>query len=397
MSNEKQSILLVSYYFPPETNGGASRAFANYHYLNKQGYRVIVITNDRTSNIDCVADIYRVRCWRNAGIIGLTKRILGSVLTKLGFYYGEDLYWCDAVSKAIKSLKGNIDIVYASFPGADALIVGMSTANILNAKLVTEFRDGFYFEPHISMNIFQRWGAKRLEKKVVEASEKIVCATRTITEYFKETYRNENIHTIYNGYNKLDFKAYDAGNMDDGSPPATLIHLGQLAGSRKRSIRPLLDALMELYDDGEINRNNFELLFLGTLTDQELENLSDLFLSGIVKYRPSVPKEQAFSIVSDYKYLLFYGVPGQKSVVSSKLLEYIRMGKPVLGVCKGNEAAEIIDLTGVGEVADYDKEEIKALFINALNGTVTYIPNTDQIKFFDRENQVNKLSEILEE
>ncbi len=397
MSHKKKNILLVSYYFPPETNGGASRAFANYHYLNKEGYRVIVITNDRTSNIDCVADIYRVKCWRNAGIIGLTKRTLGYVLTKLGFYYGEDLYWCDAVLKAIKSWKGSIDIVYASFPGADTLIVGMSAANVLNAKLVTEFRDGFYFEPHISMNTLQRWAAKRLETKVVEVSEKIVCATRTITEYFNETYRKENIHTIYNGYNKLDFNAYDAGGNMDDSPPATLIHLGQLSGSRKRSIQPLLDALMALYDDGEINRNNFELLFLGTLTDQELENLSGLFLSGIVKYRPSVPKQLALSVVSNYKYLLFYGVPGHKSVVSSKLLEYLRMGKPVLGICKGNEAAEIINLTGVGEVVDFQIEEIKDLFKKAVNGTIYYSPNSEQITSFDREHQINKLSKILEE
>ena len=128
-----------------------------------------------------------MRCWRNAGIIGLTKRILGYVLTKLGFYYGEDLYWCDEVIKAIKLWRGNIDIVYASFPGVDALITGMSTANLLNARLVTEFRDGFYFEPHVHMNILQRWGAKKLETKVMESSEKIVCATRTISEYFKDT------------------------------------------------------------------------------------------------------------------------------------------------------------------------------------------------------------------
>ena len=133
------------------------------------------------------------------------------------------------------------------------------------------------------------------------------------------------------------------------------------------------------------------------MTGQELENLSDLFLSGIVKYRPSVSKEQAFSVVTEYKYLLFYGVPGHKSVVSSKLLEYLRMGKPILGICKGNEAAEIINKTGVGEVVDFDKEEIEDLFIKAINGAVNYTPNTKQLKFFDREYQVNKLSVILEE
>lgn len=396
MSREKNNILLVSYYFPPETNGGAARALANYLYLSKKGHKVIVITNDRASNIDCVADVYRVRCWRNAGITGLTKRILGYVLTRLGFSYGDDLYWCDAVSKTIRLWKGHIDIVYASYPGADALIAGMAAANFLNAKLVTEFRDGLYFEPHIPMNILQRWGAKKLETKIIDVSEKIVCATRTITEYFKDTYQQENVHTIYNGYNKSDFIAYDKGGNTDDGPPATLIHLGQLAGSRKRSIRPLLDALMALYEDDVINRKKFELLFLGTLTGQELENFSDLFLSGIVKYRPSVSKEQAFNVVAGYKYLLFYGVPGHKSVVSSKLLEYLRMGKPVIGICRGNEAAEIIDLTGVGEVVGYDKEEIKELFIKAINGTVNYTPNTNQIKFFDREYQVNKLSEILE-
>lgn len=394
--NNENHILLISYYFPPEINGGAARAFANYHYLNKLGNRVTVLTTDRASSIDCVADVYRVKCWRNAGIIGLTKRILGYLLTKFGFYYGEDIYWCDEVVKAIKLLPEKIDIVYVSYPGADALIIGMAAAKILNAKLVTEFRDGFYFEPHVHMIKLQRWGAKKLEKKITIASEKIVCASKTITEYFQDTYKQVSAYTVYNGYSELDFIAYEPViNVIDA--PVTIVHLGRLAGSGYRNIKPLVDALNSLYENGVIKRNDFELLFLGALTYQELGQLSNLLLSGVVKYRPSVTKEQAVRIVTEYQYLLFYGVPDHKSVVSSKLLEYLRMGKPVLGICKGNEAAEIIETTGVGEVVDFQIEEIKCIFTKAINGVLNYFPNSEQINFYNRETQVKKLSLIIEE
>ena len=96
-------------------------------------------------------------------------------------------------------------------------------------------------------------------------------------------------------------------------------------------------------------------------------------------------------------YLLFYGVPGETTVISSKLPEYIRLHKPIIGICKGNEAAVIIQNTGTGEVCDFDESSISSLLVRVLNNEISYHPDFAEISKFERKYQTKQIAGIIKD
>jgi hypothetical protein len=107
-------------------------------------------------------------------------------------------------------------------------------------------------------------------------------------------------------------------------------------------------------------------------------------------------KKEGFSFITrQADYLLFYGVPGKTTIISSKIPEYIRLNKPIIGICKGNEAETIIQKTGTGEVCDFDESSIESLLMKMLNGEIHYQPDHIEISKFDRKFQAKEIAGII--
>jgi hypothetical protein len=117
-------------------------------------------------------------------------------------------------------------------------------------------------------------------------------------------------------------------------------------------------------------------------------------LKSIVKTNKPLSKKEALKLSQDYNYLLLYGVPNQKTYISSKLFEYIKIGKPIIGICKGNEAEAIINFNLFGKCYDFD--DIEAAIIDVLNNNITYLKNEELITKFNRAKQMKVIyKEIL--
>ena len=102
--------------------------------------------------------------------------------------------------------------------------------------------------------------------------------------------------------------------------------------------------------------------------------------------------------------LLILG-PGQKNkaVYPGKIFEYLRLGKPVLGLSpKGGLVEQLIREHNIGLNSDF--EDIKAIKRNLVDlytkwnaGKLTVDSNVDKIKVFERCNLTKKLAEVLYE
>jgi len=69
--------------------------------------------------------------------------------------------------------------------------------------------------------------------------------------------------------------------------------------------------------------------------------------------------------------------------------------KPVIGICKGNEAELIIKKTGTGEVCDFDEKSIELLLIKMLNDEIHYQPDHLEISKFNRKHQAKEIAGII--
>lgn len=396
-----KKILILAYYYPPQENGAVGRFRSFYNHLNDFGYQPIIATvnnfglSDSEKNIhrfDSLSTFMRKPLYKRF-FYKRTKRIIDRIDPTL------DFRWKNNVIKHFPDIlrDHNISAIYCSFPPAASLVTGLELSKKYGIPLISEFRDGYVFEPIFNRNnrMSTRF-TRRLEKQVVNNSKFIVCVTNVLTNYFRENYGITNVSTIFNGYEKSDFINLKIGRVPDNGK-VKVVSFGAICRSRDRDVNCLFEALYNLKSDGIIGETSFELSLIGRYSQRERNHIDKYSLHDVVKIYDQMPKIEGFQkIVSEYDFLLLYGVPGAAHIITSKIFEYIYLNKPIIGICKGNEAANIIEETKTGEICDFITDEVYELFNKAVNNNISYNPDMDMIKKYDRRNQVKMLADLLD-
>jgi glycosyltransferase involved in cell wall biosynthesis len=395
-------ILIIAYHFPPEISGGVGRPHSLHKYLPRHGIRPTVITHEAYGKIDGERNV--VRCnsladWRRMKLLSpkVFLKAMSKGLNLVGLLVSTDIVWEHEVNRGIGCVlaKNGIEGVYATYPPVDALMLGVSISRKYNLPFLSEFRDGMAFEPLQKYNIVQKARMEEAENTIVNNSKVVVTVGKKLTRYFRGKYDRDSVFTVYNGYDQDDFEGLRT-KEPKSFYKTKMVHFGRFNASRGSDIRPLLTALRCLKYDGIIEEKKFELSLIGRYTREEHDLVSSANVGDVIVFYPEMNKRDGFrKIVSEYTFLLFYGVKGQTTIVSSKLLEYIRLGKPILGICKGNEAEEIIRDTGTGEVCDFNVESIYALFRKFIESRYIYDPKQDKIARFDRTRQAGQIADIV--
>ena len=403
-----KKMLLLSYYFPPQNNGGIGRPQSIYTYLPEYGYDVTVCTgappSDLKKNCPTIVRLISSKWWNRGEYFNFEMpfkvNLLFSIdytLKILGLIFDRDIVWENSVKNNWKKIRENgpFDVIYATYTSISNLRIGVQISQSEGVPLVVEFRDGLLFESVREMNFFQKRSLKKFEKYVIDNSDSIITVSKNISSYFEKTY-NPRVYTIYNGYEATDFPNIDE-KEERNDKKFKIAHFGSINASRARDVKPLFQALSILFEKGRISPTNFELALIGRFTKEEINIISDYGLSDLVAIYPLMDKKEGFKkLVVEYDALLFYGAPNVSSVISSKLLEYINLGLPILGICKGNEAADIISLTRTGIVSDFTAEDIYEKFTCLLSEDYKFDPDKECIKKFDRNQQTFEISKILD-
>jgi len=138
------------------------------------------------------------------------------------------------------------------------------------------------------------------------------------------------------------------------------------------------------------------LCLIGRYSEEEKKKILNYNVENSIIFKDLMPKKEGLAFVkSNFDYVLFYGSPNETTVISSKLLEYLYLGLPIIGICKGNEASDIIEQTGTGEVCDFDVDSIKNILQKALKREIAYNPKQNEIAKFDREYQAKQIADII--
>jgi len=234
------------------------------------------------------------------------------------------------------------------------------------------------------------------EKKWVKSAEAISSVSELYTKRISDFTKVTGV-TIENGF--------EESLLDLASRPLynefTMIYSGTLYPSQ--GLSTLLNLLVKLRGEGI----SFKFIFLGTGFDSKernrINNLVPDSLKSYVEVTDRLPREQAITILQKAHVLVGIAHNGLKGIPSSKLYEYIALGKPVLLCPTDHDVMEriLID-SGLGFFSSTNEEaflelmKIRELYQDSdlLNKKIT--DSRKKILKYSRFEQLKNLIPVLE-
>lgn len=441
--NDKLRLLILAYYFPPDSSSGALRPLFFARHLHDLGVQVSVLTAleedflpeqpkdpELISQIGKNIHIVRARVKRpreyilslrptktkkraiekKAGYRHLTSKkinrpylsliqVVKDTITDLLASPDPHIGWVpDTVRSARRIIREKqINIIWATGSPWSCLIAGIILGKKTKLPIILDFRDPWVANPgFVQRGKIAGFFETLMERYIVAQADAIIANTQELRDSFIQRYSflsKDNVFTIPNGYENI------FNSMTPANKKFTITHAGGLYFSR--TPLPFLQSLYDLIEKGIILKDKIEVLFVGGMdfSDERLKGLlNSEYLCSIVRVIPRLPHREAlmFQLKSDALLLVQPGFPLQ---VPRKLYEYMAMQRPILALTDESGAtARTIKQCGLGRVVQNRTHSIKPVLLQMYrdweNGNVT-IPESSKIEPFKNINLSKELKEIL--
>jgi glycosyltransferase involved in cell wall biosynthesis len=410
------SVLLVTYDFPPAGGVGVQRVAKFAKYLSRLGWRVSVLTTRHgrsgprdPSLLDELADIQVHRTlapdpFRALSAMSSPRSAKGQHPTRL---HGDTLsLWHPAawivpdaklpwvpfgVDWALGSDRERCDVVVSTLPTPTAAVLGSMIARLWRVPHVIDYRDpwtgGFYLPPRAE------W-LRRLElaweRRILRGANAAVIVPG-VREHLPPV--DTPVTVIHNGYDEDDFVDNQPRRPADAD--FVIAHVGILW--KKRDLASLLSALDSLTRRLPDLGRRVHLLQIGQVDGHVAHQLETASSRMRVTSLPYVPHREAIAYMlgADVLYL-----PTSHDGLPGKTYEYLRSGTPILGLAApGSHLDRLLAETGGGEVIGHMNVERIATFIEQVmtDPAASRAADASILRDFSREMTTVELAEVLRE
>ncbi|MBX7202462.1 MAG: glycosyltransferase [Bacteroidia bacterium] len=428
-----KKILILSYFFPPCVLTAAQRSHGWARYLHRFGYYPIIITRNWERLIASPDDMHhdsgsQVIHQQHDGYEVWYVPFKGNRRDRLYARYGKTKY--NTLRKALSywELLAH-HFITAVIPFKHIYYFAdqyLKTHSDVSAMIVTGnpfeiFRFGYllhrrhhipwiadYRDDWTTSEVYQkrgladsllRWLERKSERRYISTAH---CIT-SVSPYYAEKigrFVKRPGHSILNGFVKSDFVPYNNLPL---APQFTIVYNGMLYPSQ--NIKVFLDAFKQLADQFAEHQQQLRLKFPGILFLKDVAKYVREQLKGyehLLEMTERIPRQEVLNIQASAHLLLMVAHTGSKGIPSSKIYEYLALGKPVL-ICPGDD--DILDQTfqpyNLGYIANTPAEAfevLQKLFEQFLQGeSALNRPDTAYSAQFSREIQVEKLAGLLDE
>jgi glycosyltransferase involved in cell wall biosynthesis len=418
-------VLIIAYYFPPLGMGGVQRTAKFVKYLPQFGWKPYVLTvkdveymakdPSLLDEVSPKAQIIRTGSFDPLRILSLAKKVLGttegtraakdSIGKSRGFSWlffpDNKVGWVPfAVRKAISLCRREkIDLIFSSSPPPSVHLVAYLIRRATGTPWVADFRDpwiGYKLEkPPTPLHLFFK---RRLEKTIVSCADRVVTANPVIQTELKSAHpQAKSIGLIDQGYDEEDFR-----ELVSTTPDAfTIGYLGTF--SPDCNPRPVLRALGELISKNLLPKDKVRFLQAGGSVHMDVRRLAkEGGSSEVLETEGYLPHRQALARMAKASVLLLITCDDPR-VFPAKVFEYLRLGKPILGIVpKGSRMAEFLRTLKAQAVVDTEdlegiKQVLLAYFAEFQNGQMRPDMRDDSIKGFERRVLTGRLASLFDE
>lgn len=452
-----KKVLIIAYDFPPTHTGGVYRPVKFAKYLPEFGWQPIILTvknyprefMDETllDQLPSETLIKRAYSWEpirlekalfiklfartsqpaaSSGVSDPEKRksrtsLLSSIrkyiLSPLSWFTNSFLYVPDdkigwlplAVYEGLKTIRREkIDLIFSTSPPETNHIVALFLKFITGKPWVADFRDPWTDNsirpnfPRVRIK-YEIW----LERTVVRKADVIVHVGDGLARMAREKFADvppEKHHIITNGFDEADFEGIDAGEIFERNKTTylNLVNIGTLY--ERSAFEYFLEGFEKALASGKI-RDNVRITFVGHVIPMWRHILARQPFKDHVDLVGLKPHGKTIRLMMAADVLLLMPLGGNEQeatrVITGKIFELIRTGRPVFMIGWKGECAEIVEKCGLGKyVPWHDVDMISKTIIDyydkKVNDELGTTPDWDYINRFERRSLTGALVKLFE-
>jgi glycosyltransferase involved in cell wall biosynthesis len=421
-----KKVLYIVYYYPPIGGSGVQRGVKFSKYLPESGWESIVLTPHPSlvkhpkdySLLRDVPDgqkIYRSFVldagWLYKIFWGLRLPKVVIWLMFRVFIPDSEILWLPFAKQKIKKVmrEHKIDLVFISGPPFSPMLLGKWIKDKFKIPYIVSFRDDWSNgqsrldnPPPKAFCVKER----KLEHKALKHADHIVVVNKAYKRDFRALYPDiaDNRYTVItNGYDEDDF-SNPIHPRDIEKDKLQIVHPGVLFGRRHPGL--IWQALVNLVNQGSIDPDKVKVHIYGrNFTSFVFKGWEDnAILQKIVQLHPYLPHQETIKILVQADLLLLFSGPGAKSdaELPGKLFEYLRSGKPILGVINPHGVcAEILERAKSGWIADAEvvgeiEKQLLAIYQRWSEDKLLINPDWEYIRGFERRRLSKALALVFD-
>ncbi len=282
-------------------------------------------------------------------------------------------------------------------------LAGLRVHRATGLPWVAHFSDPWIDSPYWKGSVAKRRRAAALEEEVIREATAVVFVTEEAANLVMSKYPAEwrqKAAVVPHGFIAPGRKGADRAN-GEGRPPLRLVYTGRFYEGL-RTPTTLLRAIAAIHGDDDL-RGRFELTCVGPFVTGHAAEARALGIERLVQFKDKVPRADAEAIAASADVLVVIDAPldGASPFLPSKLVDYLPLRKPILGItpCEGASATLIRRLGGV--VAAPDDEAgigvaLRDLLRRWREGTLGVGPEFDRVAAsYDIRHTTAAFSDVL--
>lgn len=414
-------LLLITYDFPPRGASGVFRMAKFARYLPEWDWQPVVVTAagvgphpdpQLLTELPSNTEILRVGLTRShdaqpAAVLSVQPRRSWRSRLKPWIVPDPQLQWVPAATwLAWRRLRaGDIQLIMTSGPPFSTHLVGLALKQFApRVPWLMDLRDPWSEAPNQRLLIPYKLN-RLIERRCLQSADHVTVVTDGMQQLMIERLgvAPERITTITNGFDRHDTAPTGTSRTATAQckpGPLCIRYVGSIVGLRAQAAQGFFSALQQLQAEG-IDRSRLLVQFIGTFAPAIHTAASHV--PELVDIVPFVSHAEAVDqmATADVLLLLLTNDMEGRIMHTSKLFEYLALGRPILNIAPPGEVRDLIASTGAGssvrptdvdDIAGALRSLIERHAAGQLAGTLV---DPARLKRFERRELAGQLAQLL--